>query len=407
MEPDRAGSPKSGLGPRIVFGLVMLVAMALLAEGVLRLAGLRVASDPYLDLGLQPSFLGETEVDGLPHYQLTHKDTYAARKTSFPVEKPEGTFRVFCLGGSASAGWPHPPKQNYCQYLGRALELALPGRRVEAINASAHAYSSLRVRMIFEELLELEPDLFVVYSGNNEFLEPRRYRPEAAEAPLDDDLLSRSYLARLVRSAWTRFFEPERWLSGDSRDDQTYSYYSRLARVALALRRDPAQYAAVRNHYAYNIESMVRAAGERGVPVVLATVPVNLRDWKPNVSLQSLEGPELEEWQERLDAGNRSLLEEDWKAAIQHLRRATELDPSSADAHFRLARALEGGGDRTAATRHYVQAMDLDHNPFRAPSTLRPVLERVALAHDNATLADAQEAFAASSGGAPDRKSVV
>ena len=44
------------------------------------------------------------------------------RGVRFPVKKEAGTFRVFCLGGSAAMGWPHPAAFGYPALLRRKLE---------------------------------------------------------------------------------------------------------------------------------------------------------------------------------------------------------------------------------------------------------------------------------------------
>jgi GTPase SAR1 family protein len=50
-----------------------------------------------------------------------------------------------------------------------------PVRDIEVINVSAQAYAAYRVRLILDEVVSFQPDLIVIYSDNNEFLEPRRY----------------------------------------------------------------------------------------------------------------------------------------------------------------------------------------------------------------------------------------
>ena len=50
-----------------------------------------------------------------------------------------------------------------------------PNRRWEVINAGGISYASYRVAELMEELADYEPDLFIVYSGHNEFLEKRTY----------------------------------------------------------------------------------------------------------------------------------------------------------------------------------------------------------------------------------------
>ena len=75
--------------------------------------------------------------------------------------------------------------------------------------------------------------------------------------------------------------------------DVAYEQWSKIEQLALDLRKDPRQYEKVTEHYTFSIESMVEAAHERHVPVILVTVPVNLRHWHPNVSYQPLQGHAL------------------------------------------------------------------------------------------------------------------
>jgi len=55
------------------------------------------------------------------------------------------------------------------------LPAADGSRRWDVINAGGISYASYRVARLMEELIEYEPDLFVIYCGHNEFLERRTY----------------------------------------------------------------------------------------------------------------------------------------------------------------------------------------------------------------------------------------
>ena len=44
------------------------------------------------------------------------------------------------------------------------------------INAGGISYASYRVAVVIKELARYEPDLFIIYTGHNEFLEERTYR---------------------------------------------------------------------------------------------------------------------------------------------------------------------------------------------------------------------------------------
>ncbi len=138
---------------------------------------------------------------------------------------------------------------------------------------------------------------------------------------------------------------------------------------------------------------MVTAAQEKGVPVVLVTVPVNLRDWRPNVSYQPLAGETLANWEQQYRNGRRLLWRGDAAGAVQSFSTATQLSPLHAEPHFMLGLALEALHDYDAAFQAYSRARDLDHNPFRAPSDLNRILRRIAGQSGNVSLADAEQVF--------------
>jgi len=109
---------------RAVFWLIVLLlasSPAVLAEVVLRGTGVVLSADPYLYLGRVPSFFAETTIDGKRHYKVISREVYRERNVTFSAEKAPGTVRIFCIGSSASAGWPHPPTEIYSAYLQEAL----------------------------------------------------------------------------------------------------------------------------------------------------------------------------------------------------------------------------------------------------------------------------------------------
>jgi hypothetical protein len=137
------------------------------AEMFLRHTDTQISDDPYLNFGQVDSFFIKKEINGEPYYQVASREVYRERNITFPVHKQVNTFRIFCVGGSASAGWPHPAEEIYSAYLQSALQQRYPKRNIEVINVSAHAYAAYRVRLIFQEIIRFEPDLVVIYSGNN------------------------------------------------------------------------------------------------------------------------------------------------------------------------------------------------------------------------------------------------
>lgn len=89
------------------------------------------------------------------------------------MPKPAGTFRIFVTGGSTAFGVGAPSDADTVPgILQRLLDRETPaaaGRRYEVVNAGNPGWSSTHERILIEERLsELEPDLVVSLSGNNE-----------------------------------------------------------------------------------------------------------------------------------------------------------------------------------------------------------------------------------------------
>ena len=352
-----------------------------------------LGDDAYLNLVDVPSFFGVREIGGRRFVQVTHPEAYRGRRIRFAEEKDPGTLRVFCLGGSASAGWPHPPGEIHSVYLQQALERSFPDRSFEVINVGAHAYAAYRVRLILDQVLRYEPDLLVLYSGNNEFLEHRRYPAVSTALARAVVVANHSALFRWLRSHLVSAFFPENSLSAQRREDALDGLASKLRQQAVDLRRDPAQLARVEEHYAYSVRTMSEAARRAGVPVILATVPVNLRGWRPNASANRLEGRALARWQEAFDGGRVALLEEAPDRALRALAAAAELEPLHAHTHFLVGQAHLHGGDPQRALESFGRARDLDQNPFRALSSFNDILREIAARNDGILLADLERAF--------------
>ena len=294
--------------------------------------------------------------------------------------------------------WPHPQEEIYSRYLQDALQETYPQRKIEVINVSAHAFAAYRVRLIFQEVIRYEPDLIIIYSGNNEFVEKRVYGGPPSWLKPVAEAMNRLYLVRRVKgSSLGRRLWPENSLLAEERQHVAYEQWSKIEQIALDLRKEPDQFKQVQEHYRFSISSMVAAARERHVPVVLLTVPVNLRHWRPNVSYQPLQGDALRRWEGFYLDGQRLLHLEKAEKAVLVLQKAAQLASVHANTQFLLGKALETAGRHEAARNAFSQARDLDHNPFRALSGFNGILRQIAGLYDHASLADADRAFHAAS----------
>lgn len=296
----------------------------------------------------------------------------------FPLERPKGGLRIFVLGGSAAAGWPYNlADTDLSSLLQRKLKMLYPGRPIEVINAAAGTYASHRVKLILEEVLRYNPDAIFLYNGNNEFLENLVYRPQTPPAPWD-----RSAVCRLLYRAVVSLKVPLPSFSVKNYDiDASVPNSLAFAFSKTSLyREDPRQFRMLLDHYRFNMEEMVTAAGVAKVPLFLLSCPVNLKDWVPNVSRhrKGLSAGEESRWTGLFRQGCLAIERGDFEAAIAPLRAAVALDHEYAETHYRLGQALIRTGQSAEAKAEFILALERDGFPFRELPEFQNILKDIA-----------------------------
>ncbi len=160
--------------------------------------------DPFVGFaGVQPLFV--LSDDGLRFEVPKIRQEYF-RPESFPAEKADNAFRIFVLGGLTVQGRPYAIETSFSTWLELCLPLADPSRQWEVINCGGVSYASYRLAPILQEILKgRAPDLIILYTGQNEFLEDRaydqagRFGPWVAQA---HRWASSSAVYRAARSTW-------------------------------------------------------------------------------------------------------------------------------------------------------------------------------------------------------------
>jgi len=372
--------------------LVFLPALLFLGlELVLRLAG----------YGVETSFLlertvgDETKMVNNPKFTWQFFGPDLARDGppfALAPEKPAGTCRVFVLGGSAAMGFPEKAFG-----MARALEVMLrnryPGVQFEVVNTGITAINSHVVRLIAEECRGLDPDVFVVYLGNNEVVGP--YGAGTVFAPLagNRSLLHASRAFQSTRVGQLLGNAKEAWFAGDKRPETWRGMEMFLDQQ---VRASDAALEATYRHFEANLRDICRAGERSGVPVILSTVPVNVKGLAPFASLHrtDLSREDVRRWEQAHDRGKSLEKDGRFAEAIAAYEEALALDDEYAELLFRLARChwkLEKFDDARAL---YEKARDLDTLRFRADARINAAIRRVAAERAGAgvTLADAQKA---------------
>ncbi|MCB9058305.1 MAG: hypothetical protein H6627_07045 [Calditrichae bacterium] len=88
---------------------------------------------------------------------------------TFSSEKAENSLRVFCLGGSTTAGFPFDMTVPFPQQLQFIMQQAYKNKQVEVLNLGLSAINSYTVLDWMPDILENKPDLILIYMGHNEF----------------------------------------------------------------------------------------------------------------------------------------------------------------------------------------------------------------------------------------------
>jgi tetratricopeptide (TPR) repeat protein len=229
------------------------------------------------------------------------------------------------------------------------LEVMLEERyrevNVEVVNAAMTAINSHAILPIARDAARHQPDLFVIYMGNNEVVGP--YGPGAvfAEASTALPLIrfhiwqSSTRVGQLVAALTSPSRQDEHWRGMEMfLDRQVPADDPRLART----------YA----HFRRNLEEIIQTAAGAGARVILSSVATNLLDCPPFASETAVE-------------------------------------------HYRQARQFLAAGDLELARHRAREARDRDALRFRADSKINGIIREVGRSSNGVALVDAEQEFEA------------
>jgi len=303
---------------------------------------------------------------------------------SFPAEKERGAFRIFSFGGSTVKGRPYSKETSFTTWLELTLKAADPGHDWESINCGGISYASYRLVPMVEECLAYEPDLFVICTGHNEFLEDRTYeRLKEMPEPLavSHHAVSRLRTYTLFRAALLKATGRETKPPSSDRHVMAEDVEALLDyRGGLEVYDRNDQWTAdVIRHYEHNLRAMISLARAAGVKVLLVKPPSNLRDSPPFKS-QNKDGLSIDatlEW-EQLITEAKSRFREDQAAAAELLEQALAIDGRHALTWYELGKCREALGQTAKARTAFLKARENDICPLRMLSPMEDALERVA-----------------------------
>ena len=347
-----------------------------------------------------------TEVDGKAYYTINpmvgkryfNPQRYFIPQIAsgnFEVVKSPNTFRVFILGESTPAGFPYQYNTTPSYVLQKQLEIVFPGKNIEIVNVGLTATNSYTVLEFIGELVDYQPDAFIIYSGQNEFygalgvgstisLGSERWliRTYQEFRKLKTFVLLENILTAL--STWifgTNTATQSGTLMQQVTNDKAIPFGSDLYKKAVGA-------------YEKNLRATLSIADENGIPVVLSTLVTNERSLPPFVSIhnESLSETQKKEVLSLLEAGEKKQAEKDYSAASELYNKIIAIDPVWAMAFFKLGECYDATGKFDSAKAGYDKARDLDGLRFRASSEFNDIVHRMA-SMPNVVIADIESTF--------------
>jgi lysophospholipase L1-like esterase len=285
------------------------------------------------------------------------------------LEEPAGV-RIFFFGGSATEGYHMTPFSSFAGWTQRFLRLLIPDTPVEVINLGAGGEASRQVAdLVSATATTQKADLFVVYSGNNEYYELRALkqanpgfdaRTELARRRLSGSHLYR-HLRKLVRPSEEAMASGST-LKGVDTMDAEIDQDERELGVLL---------------YGEHMLRLAQAAQAGQVPLLLSTVADQQRSFAFHGDPPPLSDGVAAGVNALDEAGRRR----DWQAVTAALGAVRPKLKTQAD-HHAVARLMDRDQRWEEARVHYAEAEYLDPKPRRSSEPMRTLLKSVAGTHD-------------------------
>jgi len=374
----------------IAFSLIVVTAFFGALEGILALSGITpilLSEDPLVGFAENiPQFAETTRADGNVIMATANNKHGLFNYQEFPKQKDSNSYRIFCMGGSTTYGRPYADPVSFCGWLRAYLKAADPTRDWEVVNAGGISFASYRVARLMKELSDFQPDLFIVYSGQNEFLEERSYGA-LADLP--------SWVINLNATlSGTRVYTVMKDLIdavGDASPASVQQRYQLSGEVDEVLNhtvgpesyhRDEALRQQIITHYRMNLVRMARIARNAGADILFIKPAVNIKDMSPFKSehRDGLDKQALEDWKSLYLRAATLQDSGDAAQALALYRQALEIDDRYAELHFRIGQALFSQGQYDEAEKAFRRAVEEDVAPLRILASMQQIVEQVATA---------------------------
>lgn len=292
------------------------------------------------------------------HFQFDSQNNHylTSKGQPFRKEKEDNTFRIFIFGGSSIYRQDFSP-------LRELLIKEFPAMQFEIINVGNNAYGTNRLVPIVKEASQFNPDLFILYSGHNEFLElfiQENIYFNTAQFFRRKLLSLRGYalMVKMVNGAMSMWGEK---ILLPLKDHVHINWAHPL---------DKNQRTLIYKRYESNINHMVNFALKRDIPTIISTVAYNYIDDRyisPRFFSRKHKNTRFSKNQIAID-------KVDETQVFQFAKRPIK-DPYIEN---RLGKYYFERQDYKKAAEYFISAAEVDFQPFRANRITNGIISKIA-----------------------------
>ncbi len=293
----------------------------------------------------------------------------------FNLPKPEEVYRIIVVGGSTVAGFPYPFELAMPRQLEVVLSQQLPEMEFEVLNAGITSInSSSEVDIVRQLVADAQPDLIILHSGHNEF-----YGPGGSASTTSRFGTKFHRFMQGVRRQRTY----QVTMSTIPRAKETHLVETLPTDINIPL--DGPIFEQTVRHFESNLTKIIDNADSANIPLLISTVPSNLRDLAP------LEPAVDEDLIAHISEAERHMSYLEFEDALKILEAAESDYSRDALLHYRRAQCLEQLNRNDEAANAFSLASDLDGCRFRAPGALLEVVRKLAQSRKSVMFCDVAE----------------
>jgi lysophospholipase L1-like esterase len=300
------------------------------------------------------------------------------RFSSFAIEKPQNTIRIFVFGGSTTFGLYVGAEEAFPALIQKKLASMYPRHNVEVINLGCPGMESTRVRILLSKVLEYKPDLLLVCSGHNEMLQGDTELTSRFRNNFRGKLLTCSILARWANYWGSSLFRTDtRKLVNEERAALETGllpvYFPE--RLPMGTWRLPSKafLESASRRFSDNITAMVASARQANVPIEFI-LPVSNLFYPPAISMHKEGFRQGESFDALGEKALKAYSSGRFEQALVYVQDAIGLSPVYAGTWYLRGLVDLKLGNKPDALADLEKARDQDVRTHRLTSRLQSVL---------------------------------